>query len=623
MALLATLIFLNYSSLGLTVVNFFSRSKASLSFGVMAFFASLWGVGAVILTSFDDPGLVSTGFLMFMIPPAISCLYLGEYVTTLSGNRSNVPMRWAFAAQMLAITWFLTRAESFSLEAVDGFNYAIYTLYYLIVFSHAFWLYRGLSKSSILERAISINTLSLIVFLLVNVVTNIALPIFGTSDYIVHGPISAVIPLVSHIVTIGSGRIVTLAPSLLKQWRREIVKAFVLVGTLSVLTVTTFDLSFEESVVVSYIFSLVAGILAIGSRLLSGASMKPLSQHSQSSEEVVKSSIETIRRSKSSADLEIAFRSLLVSIDLDVREVVIHKPRHREDDEFHGYIQLVGPSRMVSGHLVTDFDRQGLSTDQAVILDIAIGVVVARNEQLHLRSSKGGSEDEFNSLAERLLEEAKWRDESIAFASHQFRTPLASNNLALISMLEDDTLPTKHRERIQETLSSNVRMTEILESLLEVARSENQSFYDMKEFDLMDCVREVAESSVNHARNRGISLKSSLRNGKLSVEGDKPKVSESLHVIIENAITHATGATSIEVRVKSVGASVEVLVLDDGEASPRNESVEMKNLGIGLYAVSKIVSAHDGDMIVRNNRPKGMVYGFRLPVVKAGGKNAL
>ena len=93
-------------------------------------------------------------------------------------------------------------------------------------------------------------------------------------------------------------------------------------------------------------------------------------------------------------------------------------------------------------------------------------------------------------------------------------------------------------------------------------------------------------------------------------------VDELLHNAVEH---HDDGAPRVDVALEADGDTVTVRVADDGPGVPhdKQEAVFERgvrgNEGIGLYLARTVVARHGGDVVLRDNEPRGTVVEMELP----------
>lgn len=223
-----------------------------------------------------------------------------------------------------------------------------------------------------------------------------------------------------------------------------------------------------------------------------------------------------------------------------------------------------------------------------------------------------------------LAEAVAARDEFIAIAAHELRSPLAVLALLWEMAAErprngafDAKLIEKSRKQLQ-------RLTSLVDRLLDVARVRSGTFdVDREEFELRGMVQEVANRFA--FEDSGLSLDQHIDPG-LKVRWDRLRIDEALTNLISNAIKFGAGKpimlravldagqALISVQDHGVGIAPEDLdrIFDRFERADLT-GINQKGLGIGLWLTKRIVEAHGGTIQVDSAPGHGSTFILRLP----------
>jgi two-component system nitrogen regulation sensor histidine kinase NtrY len=103
---------------------------------------------------------------------------------------------------------------------------------------------------------------------------------------------------------------------------------------------------------------------------------------------------------------------------------------------------------------------------------------------------------------------------------------------------------------------------------------------------------------------------------------DPEQIRRVLINLVDNAIEATTAPGRVSVRVARAADQLEIVVADTGHGVPPEDREKLflpffsrkgRGSGLGLAIVHRIVSDHDGDVRVEDNRPRGTVFRVRLP----------
>lgn len=229
----------------------------------------------------------------------------------------------------------------------------------------------------------------------------------------------------------------------------------------------------------------------------------------------------------------------------------------------------------------------------------------------------------------RAEELARERTAFVSAVSHELRTPLTTIRMHA-EMLGEGMVSEARRPRVhQELVGESVRLTRLIDNVLEVARLEDgQRPLRMQRADLGRHVREVAEGQRAFLESKGVEL-----------HVDAPVVetffdAQAMEQIVVNLLDNAAkyGASGddarVEVEVSADEGGVRVSVMDRGPGIAaserekvfarfyrveREDTAHAPGTGIGLALVRELARAQGGEVRVRARDGGGATLEVRLP----------
>src|SRR5258708_2478240 len=178
-----------------------------------------------------------------------------------------------------------------------------------------------------------------------------------------------------------------------------------------------------------------------------------------------------------------------------------------------------------------------------------------------------------NAEAERIRlahgqEGIRLRDEFLSIASHELKTPLSAVQLQLESLLHRaQSLDEKTRKKVERAYRGGVRLSDLIEALLDVSRiAAGKFFLALSKFDLGKAVEEVAERFHVQAARDQCELILHLEE-RVMGEWDRLRVEQIVTNLLSNALKYAAG-TPVELEVKEAGESAVLTVSDHGPGIP-------------------------------------------------------
>jgi PAS domain S-box-containing protein len=224
-------------------------------------------------------------------------------------------------------------------------------------------------------------------------------------------------------------------------------------------------------------------------------------------------------------------------------------------------------------------------------------------------------------------EAIRLRDEFLSVASHELKTPLTSLQLQLQSVREQgDALGQRLVNRIERAARSAERLSDLIESLLDVSRiSAGQFNLSPQRFDLSEAVRESAERLREAATRAGCQLIVRAEHETVGT-WDRLRLEQVVSNLVSNAIKYAA-QSPIEVSLGQREDTAVLQVQDRGPGIPEEALLRIFDrferatdarhyggLGLGLYVVREIVQAHGGKVAVHNLPEGGACFTVQLPL---------
>jgi two-component system phosphate regulon sensor histidine kinase PhoR len=228
-----------------------------------------------------------------------------------------------------------------------------------------------------------------------------------------------------------------------------------------------------------------------------------------------------------------------------------------------------------------------------------------------------------------LVNAERVRREFLANVSHELRSPLAGTKL-MIETLHADHHELQTREYFLPRLSREIdRMIELVEHLLEVARSESGVIHLKKEpLDFERLINENLDLLEGRIFERDLHLKRELT--AVTLEADPARLAQVVLNFVENAMRYTPPGGVITVRLAVVEGEAVLSVADTGSGVPyrdlphlferfyvvdRSRAKDRGGLGVGLAIVKRNVEAHGGRVEVVSEFGSGSTFFAYLPLL--------
>ena len=248
-----------------------------------------------------------------------------------------------------------------------------------------------------------------------------------------------------------------------------------------------------------------------------------------------------------------------------------------------------------------------------------------------------------NTMLDSIESSAKSRDETVqkmrqfvADASHELRTPLVSvRGYAELYRIGALKKPADVAEAMEHIEGEAIRMSELVESLLALARLDDNQTLEKKPVELVNLARTAAKDASVADSNRQIDVvdlngKSLSKDAKLVAAGDGSQLRQVLTNLLANACRFSPEGATVEVALGLADGGKELVleVRDHGEGIPKelrakvferffradnSRNRETGGSGLGLAIVSTIVERHGGKIEADETAGGGATFRVTLP----------
>jgi two-component system sensor histidine kinase TctE len=230
-----------------------------------------------------------------------------------------------------------------------------------------------------------------------------------------------------------------------------------------------------------------------------------------------------------------------------------------------------------------------------------------------------------NELLNRVQGSARARQDFLANAAHQLRTPLAGFKAQLEWLRAHHRNDTETTESTSLMLASTERMARQANQLLALARSEPGDFerHRLEQLSLDTLVAESVQQFVEEALKKNIDIGFDLQPTR--VAGDRFLLRDMIDNLVDNAIRYSPNGSSVTVSCLQVDGNGILMVEDSGPGIPESEKERVFNrfyrldqsqpgTGLGLAIVRDIARDHDAVIELRTgSEGRGTVVMVRFP----------
>jgi signal transduction histidine kinase len=242
------------------------------------------------------------------------------------------------------------------------------------------------------------------------------------------------------------------------------------------------------------------------------------------------------------------------------------------------------------------------------------------------------SANEATAHALQMKELSKKKDEFLAIASHDVRSPIAAAKGALELLeptLEELTDDQRHLLGVARRAADQV--THLLGNLMSTALIEGSEDDELPPqiVDMTAVAREVIDLMAVQARHKGVEVVFEGAPG--TVRGDLMWIRQVIANLVNNAIKFTAKGGHVGVKILRDGDQVVFTVEDDGVGIPPDKADRVfeklvklrprgtageRGTGIGLYVTKQLVDRLEGTIRIEPRTPTGTRFEVRIPHVE-------
>jgi two-component system, OmpR family, sensor kinase len=239
--------------------------------------------------------------------------------------------------------------------------------------------------------------------------------------------------------------------------------------------------------------------------------------------------------------------------------------------------------------------------------------------------------DRITLQVQKLQEVDLLRRELIANVSHDLRTPLASLQGYLDTLLlkEGQLTPVEQRRFIEIASKHSERLGKLVEELFELAKLDSQTTpIKVESFSMAELVQDVVQKFQLRAQQNGVALEAGVRADLPLVRGDIALMERVLENLIDNAIRHTPAGGSVTVSLVPENGRFAVQVADTGHGISEEHlphifdrfyrapeaSARSGGAGLGLAIAKRILELHGSTLSADSVLDRGTTFTFELAV---------
>lgn len=228
-------------------------------------------------------------------------------------------------------------------------------------------------------------------------------------------------------------------------------------------------------------------------------------------------------------------------------------------------------------------------------------------------------------LFEEVNAHSRRKDEFIALASHELKTPLTSVG-GFLQIVARKTVDPLSRKFVDKAVNQVAKLNKLVADLLDAARLENTKLpFHMEAFDCRQLVMDIIENFGPAHPSHVIHFDDGV--GDMTVTADQQRMEQVFVNLLDNAIKYSPASPAVYVHMANRGTHLEVTIKDEGIGMDerqqkelftrfyraKNNAANIPGLGLGLYLSKQIVDEHGGKLTCNSALGKGSTFTVSLP----------
>lgn len=247
------------------------------------------------------------------------------------------------------------------------------------------------------------------------------------------------------------------------------------------------------------------------------------------------------------------------------------------------------------------------------------------------RDELGRLAETFNELLSRLESSMTQQRQFMADASHELRTPVTTTRTAAhVALQQRHRDEDEYRRTLEIVEQQAARLSRIVEDMFTLARADAGTYpLRVLPMYLDEVIEEVAAAARVLASTKDVQIHvNSITSA--SFVGDEDLIKRLVGNLLDNAVRHSPGGSTVRVELRSAGAAFTAVVSDSGTGIPvdhqpnifqrfyrvedgRARSPSHGGAGLGLSLARWVARAHGGDIILTESSDKGTTFSVSLP----------
>jgi signal transduction histidine kinase len=225
------------------------------------------------------------------------------------------------------------------------------------------------------------------------------------------------------------------------------------------------------------------------------------------------------------------------------------------------------------------------------------------------------------------------KDEFVFIATHDLRTPVtAIRGFVDIIKGSGEKFSEKTKENFSAVMESSDRLNQLVNDLLEVARSESGTIkVEVKSVDIVEIIEKTVKEVDPPAKKKNVKIKTDIEKKEWLVMGDGVKLKEVMENLLNNGVKYNKPGGELKIKLVEEGKYLTVSISDTGYGIPKDhqekvfqkffksrteKTKEIPGTGLGLFVVRMLIEKMKGTITFRSVEDVGTTFTFKLQLAK-------
>ncbi len=247
-------------------------------------------------------------------------------------------------------------------------------------------------------------------------------------------------------------------------------------------------------------------------------------------------------------------------------------------------------------------------------------IIAAQDITQRIKSEKAlkTSEQKYRRLSKELNDSNSMKELLFDVISHDLKNPAGVvKGFAEIGIENDPD-----NEILQEIRIGIENLLKVISNATAISKVAAGDEIDKESVDITEIIKTISKEFVYQLQDKKMELDLNLK--KEIIVKANPIISEIFRNYIGNAIKYASSGQKIIVDANQENGIVNINIIDHGDTISKSEqknifkrSIQLGNTsgsGLGLAIVNRIAKAHNAEVGVKPNSPKGNIFYLNIPV---------